>query len=364
MVVVEGIRINVVDRSKGRTNVKYNSTEKSILLSFPCTNSSFCTPYVVYLPTGIYRFELWGAQGGYSRYSNEGNINPYSSGKGAYAAGTLKILAESRLYFYVGGMGENQTSIYSDMSLGGFNGGGNGGVDKVDPTYPESSSGGGGSSDIRLIKGDSLLALKSRIIVAAGGSGSVSSSGTSGIDNYLAGDGGMLSGTSYTEYAIPGNQTYGVFGKGADGYSLGKESYSLGGSTAGSGSGYYGGISNYLNISGKIAFTVAAAGGSSYISGYEGCDSVNFDTSDPPTHSGSPIHYTKISFDDPVMMMKGNISFVDQYGNHENGHHGNGAIKIKIIERFGSVGPLNTCAFQRKQSISYIYFIISLIYYS
>ena len=358
MVVVDGIRVVVTDRSKGRTNVEFNSSKKSILLSFPCTNSSFCTPYTVYLPTGIYRFELWGAQGGYSRFGNNKTINLYSSGKGAYAAGTLKILAESRLYFYVGGMGENQTSIHSDMSLGGFNGGGNGGVDTADDIYPESSSGGGGSSDIRLLKGNSLSALKSRIIVAAGGGGSPSSGA------YRAGDGGTISGTSASKYAIPGNQTYGVFGKGEDGHSFGKDIYSSGGSTGGSGGGYYGGTTSYPEPKSVGYFEAGAAGGSSYISGYEGCDSVNFDTADQPTHSGSPVHYTKRVFEDPVMMMKGNTSFVDQYGNREDGHYGNGAIKITIIERFGSVGPLNTYACQRRQSIPYTHSVIFLLYYS
>lgn len=361
MVVVEGIRIVVADRSKGRNKIKYNSSEKSIIISFPCADVHSCTPYEVTLPTGIYRFELWGAQGGYSRYLNIDALNLLSSGKGAYAAGTIELLTESRLYFYLGGMGENQSSIFQEQSKGGYNGGGNGGVDLRDNKYPESSAGGGGSSDIRLIKGNTTLALKSRIIVAAGGGGSSSVNGTSAEATFCAGDGGSLSGTSYSKYSIPGNQTYGLFGKGADGFSFGSESFKDGGSTGGSGGGYYGGITTHISLLSISSFIVSAAGGSSYVSGYEGCNSVNLDSDETPTHSGSPVHYTKRVFDDPVMMQKGNMSFVDPYGNHEQGHYGNGAIKITIIKRFASVSPLKTCMPRKGQLVSSVFYMVLLI---
>ena len=62
-------------------------------------------------------------------------------------------------------------------SPGGFNGCGKGGVDYFDKTVnsPDSAAGGEGATDIRLQGDESIQALKSRIIVASGGGGGVSS---------------------------------------------------------------------------------------------------------------------------------------------------------------------------------------------
>jgi hypothetical protein len=359
MVVIDGIRINVLDKSKGQTQVYRNESSRSLLLQFPCTKTYECTPYSVTLPTGTYRFELWGAQGGYSRYLNVDSMNPFSSGKGAYTAGTMSFVTESKLYFYVGGMGENQTSIQGQViSRGGFNGGGDGGVDLYDPTYPESSAGGGGASDIRYINDQTLNGLKSRIIVAAGGGGSTSTNSTSNPNTWIAGDGGKLSGSSYTKYSIPGNQTFGLFGKGLNGFSFNNDTFMWGGSTGGCGGGYYGGITTPVEPNSVNSIEVSGSGGSSYISGYEGCNSVKFDSSDPPTHSGSKIHYTNRVFDNPVMLSKDDSNFKDPYGVFEEGHFGNGAIKITIVSIFSSVSPIITCKAPTRFKISPFYLMV------
>ena len=332
----KGIQYQVVNRSKGTPSKSANETEKSIILNYPCTNSYDCTPYVVLFPSGTYKFELWGAQGGNGRYLNSNEIREDSGGKGAYASGTIFLEGLHTFYFFIGGKGEDQIYTGSIAAKGGYNGGGTGGVDKADGTLPESSAGGGGSTDVRFYPDDSLKALKSRIIVAGAGAGSCSIDDNIDTNTYIAGDGGTLSGTSASSFAIPGNQTYGLFGKGQDGLSFGRSSYPSGGSTGGSGSGYYGGITFDGKHSG-ISFEIGGSGGSSYISGYTLCDSVLNDNSDPPLHSGDNIHYSTYYFKDPVMKMRGSPNFTSPQGTSEFGHKGNGAVKITIIEVHGRI---------------------------
>ena len=244
------------------------------------------------------------------------------------------------------------------MSKGGYNGGGNGGVDLYEHDCPESSAGGGGSTDIRLIKGFSLSALKSRLIVAAGGAGSVSARGQNDRTNFIAGDGGKLSGTSSTFLSIPGNQTFELFGRGMDGLSFDETQYDSGGSSGGSGGGYYGGISIHDDFFFFLAYQISGAGGSSYISGYEGCNSVSYLPIDELNHTGSPVHYTGITFDNPIMKMRGDDNFIDPYGHKEEGHFGNGAAKITIISMTGTIAPKCTCSSKRTNIMSIFFFII------
>ena len=105
----------------------------------------------VTLPKGVYKLEVWGAQGGsYGTNSTGGN--------GGYSIGIITLTAETVLYIYVGGQGTYNTTPRSFVA-GGFNGGGKAG-------YHYGGSG-GGASDIR-IGTDSLY---SRVIVAGGAGG-------------------------------------------------------------------------------------------------------------------------------------------------------------------------------------------------
>ena len=354
----KGIKYGVLDYSKGSINVSTNLEEKSIIFNFPCSDFSSCTPYSILFPQGIYKFELWGAQGGYSRIQNQDQLNEMSSGKGSYVSGILPIISSTNLFLYIGGKGEDQNYTDQTMSKGGYNGGGNGGVDKSDADYPESGAGGGGSTDIRLIKGFSLAALKSRLIVAAGGGGSVSAGGQSDRSNFLAGNGGKLAGTTSTAFAIPGNQTFGEFGRGQDGLSFDATQYNCGGSSGGSGGGYYGGKTIHDEFSTSKTYEISGAGGSSYISGYEGCDSVSFLPFNDINHTGSPVHYTGITFDKPIMMSYEDANFVNQYGEKESGHFGNGAAKITVISVTGTIAPLCTCSIRRSFMTPIFFFIV------
>ena len=329
----KGIRYSVVDKLKGTASTEKNETEKSIIFNYPCETTYECTPYSLIFPPGKYKFELWGAQGGDSRYWNIKDIRPDSGGKGAYVSGTLFLQGIHKMFLYIGGKGEDQAS-YSGrvVSKGGFNGGGNGGVDEYDDSFPESSAGGGGATDVRLAYGDNLRELKSRIMVAAAGGGSSSINDTNDQQTYLSGNGGTLTGGWFSKNQIPGNQTSGIFGKGQDGISMDNSFYGAGGSTGGSGGGYYGGITIDEQTKAVSHYEVPGAGGSSYVSGFEGCNSVIDDNSDPPVHSGKSMHYSNLFFNDPSMKMFRARDFLDPHGKFENGHSGNGVAKITVIE--------------------------------
>ena len=131
--------------------------------------------------TGYYKMECWGAQGG--SYSGTG-------GKGAYNSGNIYLKKGQKVYIYVGQTGGSlQTATY--------NGGGASGT-----LYYGRS--GGGATDIRLSAGnwDDFESLKSRIMVAAGGGGSM---GPSYACN--GGAGGALSGINGSKGGSGGGYT-------------------------------------------------------------------------------------------------------------------------------------------------------------
>lgn len=219
---------------------------------------------------GMYNVQLWGAQGG--------GTDEYPGGKGAYTAGDIYLEKGEKLYIYIGGEGIKPT--------GGYNGGGNG--------Y-NNGYGGGGATDIRTIKGEwnNVESLASRIMVAAGGGGSSlhggewnSYGGPGGGLTGLLGPGGNSAigskGTVPTQVmagrsnpsSSGENGKFGSGGKGASSYSNGS-----------AGSGWYGGGGGAL--AGGLN-----SGGSSYISGHDGC--IGVDVSGNPT--GTSISHTKKYF--------------------------------------------------------------------
>lgn len=115
------------------------------------------------LPSGRYTLECWGAQGGIP--------SVLDNGRGGYSIGVITLMEDTTLYLYVGGQG-----LTDQQLVGGFNGGGGFQGTK---RYIEQYAGGGGASDIRVGQ-DSLYA---RVIVAGGGGGN-------GIDTGSAGEGG------------------------------------------------------------------------------------------------------------------------------------------------------------------------------
>ena len=193
---------------------------------------------------GYYKIELWGAQGG-DKGSKKG-------GRGAYTSGTIFLDENEKLYFYIG------------KKPTGTNGGANGGSDG-NSTY----AAGGGSTDVRLIEDGGLAIDNSseytRIMVAAGGGG--------GSTNRKGGEGGTLTGIKYyNQPQIAGKATQKIAG----------DSMFFSSSKAGAGGGYTAGAEG--------------EGGSSYIAGYAGVNSLertdpSATAEDQPKQTGKT-HYT------------------------------------------------------------------------
>ena len=106
------------------------------------------------------------------------------------------------------------------------------------------------------------------------------------------------------------------------------------------GGGYYGGTS--------IRGAGASGGGSSFISGYEGCDAIfENSTEDTIFHSNQPIHYSRFVFFNS-MMLGGKEKMPEPTGGYSIGHTGHGAAKITpllILE------DLKTCVAKRMYNV-------------
>lgn len=200
----------------------------------------------VTLSPGKYQIEAWGASGG----GYEATTSSTTGGKGSYVKAVFDITEETTLYVYVGGKGSEYSE--TNEANGGFNGGGN--------SY--NGFGGGGATDVRLIKGDSndTISLLSRILVAAGGGGSSKIRNTS---YGLGGAGGtLISASNGTSVGI--NSLY--VGKGAisSAIEVGYDKYTKeDGTTQNVPQNEKGG----LGTGGTVDFDGAGAGGSGYFGG-------------------------------------------------------------------------------------------------
>ena len=226
---------------------------------------------------GKYKFELWGAQGG--------DCSSYLGGRGAYTSGELTLSKGETLYLFVGSAG---------TTVSGWN---NGATNNA--SY---GRGGGGATDIRTVPTEALTqyngidSLKTRIMVAAAGGGGECYSGG---EHATGGAAGGLTGYDATaaQQAEAGhgatqitgglggsnNANYnGQFGRGGNG----NATYGASG-----GSGWYGG--------GGDGETGGGAGGSSYISGHNGCIGMNIDTTMKTNDSES---FTGYKFNNTVMI--------------------------------------------------------------
>lgn len=265
---------------------------------------------------GYYFIEAYGAQGG--DITTQRINNPqhrYNGGRGGYVSGYIYLLENEKLYIYVGGQGEgeNENSQNANyISTGGYNGGGSG---KNNPSSSgRVATGGGGASDVRYfgtnyipssseLEWDSTLGLNSRIMVAGGGGGAFSCIVCNAVHWGANGHGGNLNGAdgegknagNEITASTGGTQTGVSFGKGMDGET----------ERPGGGGGYYGG-NNY-------SFT--AGGGSSFISGYEGCNAITNATD--RTHTSDPNHYSGKIFNNGTM--------------RQGVRRGNGEVSIEFV---------------------------------
>ena len=283
---------------------------------------------------GLYKVELWGAQGG-NGWTSAGGNGYCTGGKGAYTSGLIKLNTTDDLYVYVGALGESGYAGGSYKSTS-FNGGGYGGYGGWD----DNGGSGGGATDIRIVNGDwdDPTSLNSRIMVAAGGGGGACiANGTYTNMGYRAG--GTL--TVPTERIAAWDSTCepreinqlsggSTFGKGAN--ALNRETAHGAG---GGGGGYYGG--SYCERSNLYT---GGTGGVSYISGYTGSIAVESASSSAPRTNLAGVtcsmigastdevcseHYSGLVFTNPVMISgKNEMPTYDgqdvMTGNASNGH--------------------------------------------
>jgi hypothetical protein len=148
---------------------------------------------------------------------------------------------------------------------------------------------------------NSITGFESRIMVAGGG-GAGNTSGSAGALTGL--NGGVATGGTQTAGGIQQN----AYGNG---------SFGVGGSGCGGGGGYYGG--------GGALCANGAGGGSSFISGYTGCNAII----PTITHTNQVMHYSGYIFSDP-QMIAGNASMTSPTGVAETGHSGSGYARITL----------------------------------
>lgn len=217
---------------------------------------------------GIYKLEVWGAQGGNNQYTSSYEV--VTGGYGGYSKGSIFLSKGTVLSINVGGKG-GDSIIISAGAAGGYNGGGSGGSPgSSSANYSGGAgSGGGGATHIATTSGllSTLSDNKDSVLIVAGGGGGAtlfgipgSGGGFQGVSSgSKSGNGGTVGG-----HSTGGTQTTGfAFGQGQDGRSA-IQSCSVDGceGSGGSGGGWYGGTAyvkygSYTNDSG--------AGGSGYI---------------------------------------------------------------------------------------------------
>lgn len=140
--------------------------------------------------------ELWGAAGGGSSPGRTG-------GAGAYVAALLDVTPGETLDVYVGGTGDDRSTVDGAPHAGGYNGGGAGGAKGGNG----SAGGGGGATDLR----SGGTALTDRVVVAAGGGGTASSDGGDAMEE------NGYDGTDYSSVFGGGGATTEEGGVGAEG---------------------------------------------------------------------------------------------------------------------------------------------------
>lgn len=248
---------------------------------------------------GIYKLEVYGAEGGSSAYVN--------GGKGGYSVGYKQLTKGNTLYICVGGKGSTAHSGGGVRYInGGYNGGGGG-----NGQYSNHSSG-GGATHIATVSGilSSLSSKKDKVLIVAGGGG-----GGTMDQRYGGTGGGTTGGNGFSNSCTGGSQTAGGRGQYSDHVGVGRQSsgFGIGGGCttavsqnhsaiegSGGGGGWYGGGGHAGVVGGGSEYWqngCGGAGGSGYIGGVPSF-TYNGTTYTPSTSNGrrSGNGYAKITF--------------------------------------------------------------------
>ena len=299
--------------------------------------------------TGKYKVDLWGASGGSYANAQQGNttVTTVNGGRGAYTSGIIELTKGETIYVYTGEIGKRSKQEIN------FNGGGHGGTSSQSGT-------GGSATDVRLVNGnwDNFNSLKSRIMVAAGGGAPYGYyyGGTGGDAGGLTGYKGTVGTQGKEDDAEEGGtgatQTSpGLGGIGSDppysGHASGEAGFfGIGGSDfytfgSGGGSGYYGGGAGGAHPQRGGA----GGGGSSFISGHNGCDAIAEEsTENNIIHTNDSEHYSHYKFTNTVMIDGAGCRWttintnecngqIQPDGTTATGHIGDGYARITFIER-------------------------------
>lgn len=265
------------------------------------------------LPKGVYKLEVWGAQGG--TYSS------YQGGLGGYSTGLLTLEEPTNLFIQVGGQPATNSNS-TGVSNGGYNGGGNG----YNRTYGGTSThgqGGGGGTDIRIGQ-DSLHA---RVIVAGGGGGSAEVDAKT--TKYGGGTNGGSPQSGYAGTQKNGGTTgnKGSFGKGGS-VTTGGSNYKY--SSGGGGGGWYGGAANSNYTDSDSNYRKYNGGGSGYI----------YTSSTAGNYPSGCLLNAKYYLTD-AKTTAGNASMPNPSGGTMTGRTGHGFAKITVIKGTGINTPVN-----------------------
>ena len=295
-------------------SLKVIEKPSSLTFKYPCDNPVNCTPYKLILRPSVYKFECWGSIG--KQWDNVSK-----PGKGAYTSGKLFVSEKTEMFIYIGTIG-----FFNSMK-----------EVKINRGHP-----GGGATDVRLHASDDwwdLESLKSRIMVAAGGGGAEWAYSVGGNGGELTGNASISAKSStnpvyFNDICAGPTQTSGRkcsdFVSGSNTYENRAGSFGSAGVLdlsftdwgGAGGGGYYGGSSYH--------FAFAGSGGSSFISGHEGCNALNRSTE--IQHSNTPFHYSGFVFTE-TKMIAGNQSMPLPFS-HGKGiweSEEGGAFKITLI---------------------------------
>ncbi|EAY09824.1 gp13, putative [Trichomonas vaginalis G3] len=264
--------------------------DNQLIFDYPCENSSHCTDYIVHMPRGTYKFELYGASGGSSR----GNVSSYRDknkicipddivklfhgntecfqensigGAGGYLSAVIRLNHPIPTYFTLGGKGvfgykpgtmtEEQNFEKDNMQPGGYGGGGSSsnyfGIDESS-TLIYGSGSGGGQTAVKFLEND----LWHRVLVSGGGGGSDDNA----TDDGSGGSGGNLTAQGWFRFSELksshlANSSFGfAFGQGeAARYTTALNNRSVQNAgkfdIAGAGGGWFGGFSSQDGSSGS-----------------------------------------------------------------------------------------------------------------
>lgn len=251
--------------SEGSCTAEYNYTNPAVTDFCHSSNAFYHTgePQLWVVPDGVTEIlvNTFGASGGHG----SGPVYELNmGGKGAFATGKVAVNPGDSVYIFVGGKGED--SQVADIAEGGWNGGGDGGLDTV--FVGNGAGGGGGATDIRT----GGMELQNRVLVAAGGGGASKNArggaggAENGIDGHAFSEGeagiGATAFAGGAVFSTDRGATPGALGQGGSGST---NNASWGG--GGGGAGYYGGSGGTATQDHNYGHSGSGGGGSSYIGG-------------------------------------------------------------------------------------------------